>query len=159
MAILCRERLKRLDDWQIEILATDLRSKALLDANVAKYTPSMLRNVTEEQRQKFFTPFAETTALQLKPEIKRMVSFRRGNVVEPAFWRQIKKGYDVIICCHLLTHLHSQASNQLIKKLAESIRPGGYLMVSESEKGLIDASIFDTVDSTAVFCKKNPETK
>src|SRR5207244_10500572 len=99
----------------------------------------------------------ETTALQLKPEIKKMVSFRRGNLVEQSFWRQIKKGYDLIICSHILVHLHSVASKQVIRRITDALRPGGYLMVAEQEKGLIDGPTFTCMDGAAVFCKKDPE--
>jgi chemotaxis protein methyltransferase CheR len=155
IAMLCREKLRRLDEWQIEILGTDLSSKALLDANQGKYSATSLRNVSEEQRQKFFAPVGETTGLQLKLEIKKMVSFRRGNLVEQSFWRQIKKGYDLIICSHMLVHLHSVASKQVIRRITDALRPGGYLMVAEQEKGLIDGPGFTCMNGTAVFYKKD----
>jgi len=155
IAILCREKLRKLDEWQLEILGTDLSSKALLDANMGKYAPAALRNVNDEQRQKFFAPIPETTSLQLKPEIKKMVSFRRGNMVEQSFWRQIKKGYDLVVCSHLLVHLHSTASKQLIRRITDTLRPGGYLMVGELEKGLVDGSAFTSLNGTAVFCKND----
>jgi len=153
IALACREKIKKIDDWQIEILGTDLCSKALTGANEGKYSAASLRNVSDEERQKFFTSIEESTSLQLKPEIKRMISFRRGNVIESSFWRQIKKGYDLIICSNLLTNLHSQATFHVINRVDDALRPGGFLMVASSEKSFIAGPSFTALGTPGLFQK------
>jgi len=157
MAVVCREKLKRMDGWQVEILGTDLCSKALMAANMATYAPASLRNVSDEERQKFFVPVAESSTLQLKPEIKRMASFRRGNVIEPAFWRQIKKGYDFIICSNLLSGLNSQAATQVVKRVHDALRPGGFLMVGSSEKAFVIGPAFKSIEAPGLFQKTDSD--
>ena len=154
LSLLLRERLRRIDEWKVELLATDFRSGALLDANQGRYPLVALRNLSEEQRERHFNRLEETGFCQIQPEAKRLVSFRRANLSEPAFWRQIKKGYDLIVCNNLLIYLHPVAARQIIKRLGETVRPGGFLMVAVTEKSLIEEPAFVPLDVPGLFRRK-----
>ena len=72
LAILLRELLADIGDWNIHILATDINEDALAAAREGVYRNWSFREVEEHYRQQYFTPEGESS--RIRPEVQSMVT-------------------------------------------------------------------------------------
>lgn len=129
-----------------EVFATDVRNRALLAASQARYSLPALRQVDAYTRDKYFIHTCETPDDPLNgvytvvPDSRKLVTFRRANLLDPMFWKGMNRRFDLIVCANLLLYLHGSAARQMVGRLTQSLMPGGYLMVAPSESSLIHHS-------------------
>jgi len=163
LAMLLSELLPRKKGKAVEILATDLRSRALLSANTGRFPLVTLRNVGAKEREKYFHPASKQNEhfYEIKPEIRQMITFRRANLLDARFWSQLDPGFDLVICSNLLLYFNPVATQQTIKRIASVIRDGGYLMVGISEKSIVRHPQLKSVKSlsTGFFQKQCRESR
>jgi chemotaxis methyl-accepting protein methylase len=128
--------------FQSEVFATDVRNRALMDASQARYHGDSLREVDTQTLQRYFEPVPDATGGPdgtriVIADVRRLVTFRRVNLLEKAYWKGMPNRFDLIVCSNLLTFLNSAAARQTVANLAGSLREGGYLMVSPDEESLV----------------------
>ena len=131
---------------QPEVFATDVRNRALLDASRARYQIPSLRMVSAKLRERYFEHSGEAHGGPLNgrytviSDIRRLVTFRRVNLLDGIFWKGIGGRFDLLVCSNLLLYLHSAAVRQMVERLSRSLREGGYLMVAPGEVSLVEHS-------------------
>lgn len=124
---------------RVEIFATDVRNRALLVASQARYATESISELDHETRSAFFLPCDDAAnhktsgQVSVAPEVRRLVTFRRVNLVEQIFWRSLAGRFDLIVCTNIMSFLHGVAIRRLVGRLAHSLKPGGYLMVAPVE--------------------------
>jgi chemotaxis protein methyltransferase CheR len=140
----------------VEVFATEVRNRALLEASRARYPASALRAVDEATRAQYFSPVGEAESQQyaVAAEARRPVTFRRANLCERIFWRGMGNRFDLIVCANLLAVLHGQAARQLVTNLSNALRAGGYLMVAPAEAALIHSQHFQALAEQPSFLQK-----
>ncbi len=126
-----------------EIFATDVRNGALLVASQARYKPEAVDALEPAVRNRYFIKCAAGDGsggerYSLVPDVRRLVSFRRVNLLEQIFWKSTAGRFDLIVCTNLLALLHGVAIRRMVGRLAHSLRPGGYLMVAPTEISIVD---------------------
>ena len=127
---------------QVEIFATDVRNRALMDASQARYKEDSLREVSPQTLQRYFEPGLDSTGQPdgtqvVISDVRRRVIFRRVNLLERAYWKSMPNRFDLIVCSNLLSFLSNMAARQTVTNLANSLREGGYLMVAPDEEPLV----------------------
>jgi chemotaxis protein methyltransferase CheR len=127
---------------QAEVFATDVRNRALMDASQARYGQDSLREVTPHTLERYFQRGADSGGQPdgthvVIADVRRLVTFRRVNLLERAYWKSIPNRFDVIVCSNLLTFLNNTAARQTITNLTNSLREGGFLMVAPDEGPLV----------------------
>jgi chemotaxis protein methyltransferase CheR len=140
----------RLEDsqQQVEVFATDVRNKALLAASQARYRLISLRELDGQIRDRYFERTGEACEtgsaefFTVAPSIRRLVTFRRVNLLDKLFWKGVGGRFDLIIYANQMIYLHGTAVRQMIANLTNSLRVGGYLMVAPPEINLINSSRF-----------------
>jgi len=150
LAMLVRDALPPTEEWRVEIFASDLRGNAIMRGTRARYAASSLRRIDSTMRNRYLIGVEETGPNRehdLIPLVRRMVAFRRANVVEPYVWRQIPGPYDLIVCENLLLYFHRLAVDQTVARLTESLSPDGYLMVSPAEAPLVSRGELKPLES------------
>jgi chemotaxis protein methyltransferase CheR len=138
----------------IEIFATDVRNRALLVASQARYANESVSGLDDEVRSQFFLPCSSALQVSVAAEIRRLVTFRRVNLVEQIFWRALAGRFDLIVSTNILQFMHAVAIRRLVGRLAHSLKPGGYLMVAPAEAAAITHPHLRAVpDSRAFFTR------
>ncbi len=128
--LLLEESQRRLKDWTIEILATDLNERSLAHAKTALYGTYSTRNLTAYYRQKYFTPVAEQ--LQVQQPVRNNVTFTRLNLSDDS--RMIfMKSMDVIFCCNVLIYFDLASKRRVIQHFYNNLLAHGYLFLGHSE--------------------------
>jgi len=128
--VMLEESQRRLKDWTIEILATDLNERSLAHAKNAVYGTYSTRNLTSYYRQKYFTPAADQ--LQVQQLVRNSIAFSRLNLSEDS--RMIfMKSLDVIFCCNVLIYFDLASKRRVIQHFYNNLLPHGHLFLGHSE--------------------------
>ena len=136
--------------WEIE--AHDVDSEQIAKGREGLYAQGSLRACDPETRRRYFT--AMDGSYRLKERHRQGVSFFETNLVAPR--RPLGRGvYDVILCRNMLIYFTPSAFTSVIDLFAQSLRPGGYLMLGHSESLLDRDSPFVSVllDGAVVYRK------
>jgi len=128
--LMLEESQRRLKDWTVEILATDLNEHSLDHARTAIFNAYSTRNLTPYFRDKYFTPIADQ--LQLQPSLRDTVNFSRLNLSDDS--RMIfMKGMDIIFCCNVLIYFDLASKRRVIQHFYNNLLPHGYLFLGQAE--------------------------
>src|SRR5215467_9127937 len=128
--VLQEEVQRRLKDWSIEILATDLNERSLAHAKNAVYGNYSTRHLTQYYKQKYFTPVEDQ--LQVQPSVRNAVTFSRLNLSDDARMT-FMKSMDVVFCCNVLIYFDLASKRRVIQHFYNNLLPHGYLLLGHSE--------------------------
>ena len=113
----------------VQIEATDISSKMLAEARAGVYCGlTVERGLTAEQQRRFFVP--KDKCLEVKPEVKRRVSFRSMNLADSF---QSMGKFDVIFCRNVLIYFSNELKKDIVDRMADILNPGGYLFLGSTE--------------------------
>ncbi len=131
IAIYILEGWDRADDFDIEILASDIDSRVLSEAHEGIYGERALSRIPPEIREKYFSPVAGNS-YQILEELREFIDFSAINVVEAAQMRNYSN-IDVIFCRNLLIYFDDLARRQAMETMYECLASGGFICLGHSE--------------------------
>jgi chemotaxis protein methyltransferase CheR len=123
------ERL--LKGWTVEILATDLNDRSIETANAGIYGDYAVRNTSDYYKRKYFSTVDEKK-LQVRPEVKKLVTFSRLNLQDDSKML-FMKGLDLVFCCNVLIYFDGNSKAKVIKHFFTNLNFGGYFFLGTSE--------------------------
>ncbi|CAH0540891.1 protein-glutamate O-methyltransferase [Vibrio marisflavi] len=121
----------------VSITATDISASMLDMCRAGIYDNLALgRGLSPERRRTFFED-AGDGRMKIKDNVKRLVNFRPQNLMES--YGLLGK-FDIIFCRNVLIYFSPEMKSQVLNQMANSLNPGGYLLLgaSESLTGLTD---------------------
>jgi len=127
IAITLCDSLKFAEAWEIEILATDVSRRALRHAERGSYSRRSLQDVSLRQVETYFA--ATKQGFQVKPRIRRMVSFAQMNLVDSIYVGRL----DCIFCMNVLMYFSLERRLSILRRFYDSLEPGGYFMLGHAE--------------------------
>jgi len=127
IAITLCDALKFAEAWEIEILATDISRRALRHAEKGAYSRRSLEDVSLRQIETYFT--ATKHGFQVKPRIRRMVSFAQMNLAESVYVGKL----DCIFCMNVLMYFSDERRLSILGRFYDALEPGGYLLLGHAE--------------------------
>ncbi len=128
--LLLEESETRLNDWIVEIFATDLNERSLAHAENAVYDSYSTRNLPPHYRQKYFAPLENQ--VQVLPKARSPINFSRANLSE-CDSAPFPNGLDVIFCCNVLIYFDLASKRRVIQSFYRRLLPHGYLFLGHSE--------------------------
>jgi chemotaxis protein methyltransferase CheR len=132
IAICLLEAFGRDHGLPLEILATDLSSRALETASKGIYQTGRLRTLDRKLIVKYFLNGngAFKGACRIQPEVRRLVQFRRLNLIGPL---PNIGTFDVIFCRNVMIYFDHATQFSTVRRLVEHLAPEGYLIIGHSE--------------------------
>ena len=121
----------------VSITATDISASMLDMCRAGIYDNLALgRGLSPERRRTFFED-AGDGRMKVKDNVKRMVNFRPQNLMDS--YALLGK-FDIIFCRNVLIYFSPDMKSKVLNQMANSLNPGGYLLLgaSESLTGLTD---------------------
>ncbi len=113
----------------VEILATDISQSALDRAKEGKYTQfEVQRGLPIQMLMEHFTQ--QGTSWFISDEIKKMVKFSKGNLLEP--FGAIGK-MDVVFCRNVLIYFDTDTKAKVVRAIYNILQPNGYLVLGGAE--------------------------
>lgn len=129
LAILFRELLPP-GAWDVQVVGTDISTKALAAARAGRYGPRSLGPVDEETRKRWFTRVGDDFVVH--PEIKALVDFRHHNLVADA--APFGPGQaDLVLCRNVTIYFGRETTRALMKRVHGCLGDDGYLFLGHSE--------------------------
>lgn len=137
VAMLLRALLPDVNQWQITILATDINNEALERARQAVYGEWAFREERARLwRHRYFS--LEGKRYQLRPEVRRMVTFARLNLVDDVYpsYDTNTTALDLILCRNVTIYFSETVTRRVVGRFYEALIPGGWLVVGHAEPSL-----------------------
>ena len=133
LAILVKELIPDLSDWEIFIFGTDINSEAIAKARRGVYEAWSFRQVDPQVQKHYFQQ--RKLGWELDPRIRRMVKFRCSNLWQESFPSPTLDIHDmdIIICRNVFIYFSFDAIASVIEKFYHTLRPSGYLIVGHTE--------------------------
>jgi chemotaxis protein methyltransferase CheR len=115
---------------RIRILATDISTRVLRSASRGVYPGSRLADVPAPTMRRFLLRSRFRDLYRVKPEVRRLVSFRRLNLIEPL---PEFASFPVIFCRNVLIYFDKATREKVVRSLSDRLEPGGWLLVGHAE--------------------------
>ncbi len=136
--------------YLISVLATDLDPIALKKAEAGVYHVDRLKRISPSYQVRF-TRSVSDTQFEIRPEVKRMVRFRRMSLFDPTPVRVI----DLILCRNVFIYFDREQQARVLDNFWDSLSRGGYLVLGRSEKLSPDMSArLESVDGKERIYRK-----
>lgn len=138
------QKQKSVLGMNVQIIGTDISNTMLEQCKNGTYdTLALSRGLADDRKRLFFNSVNDGSGkMQIKPEVKKLTSFRNFNLLDS--YAGLGK-FDIIFCRNVLIYFSSDVKSRILNQFADSLNPGGYLILgaSESLTGLTDK--FDMV--------------
>lgn len=133
IAMLLTELLPHPASWNIQLLGTDINTKLLKKAISGRYSEWSMRSIPSDMKNKYF--LREGQEYVLSNSLKNNASFEYLNLNEDSYPSMINgtNAQDLILCRNVLIYFDTAIIKHLMKKLFNSIIPGGYLLLGASD--------------------------
>jgi chemotaxis protein methyltransferase CheR len=126
IAALCLEHAAR---TRVEVLGTDIDQRMLERAREGVFSNDDARSATSEQLGRWFERVDE--GWRANRELRSVVSFAQGDLLR---MRIPNEAYDLVLCRNVVIYFTEEVRDDLHRRLADSLRPGGYLVIGSTER-------------------------
>ncbi|WP_163862757.1 CheR family methyltransferase [Myxococcus eversor] len=114
------------------VLGTDISEAALRRASALSFTTEQLRRVPSGPRERYFV--TRGSKLSLVSALRERASFQVHNLMDVPYPRPVGEGcFDVIFCRNVLIYFTVESFHRTVATLADSLVPGGTLVLSAAE--------------------------
>ena len=135
LAMVLRESLPDLNQWDARILATDLDSQVLGRARQGVYDLQGIRQKLGPRLKRWFLrgkgPFEGKA--RVRPELQELVEFRQLNLMHD--W-PMRGPFDAIFCRNVLIYFDKPTQKRLFERFAKLLPMQGHLFIGHSESPL-----------------------
>jgi chemotaxis protein methyltransferase CheR len=131
LAMLLQEQFPRLaaEAWTVSVFATDLSEEVLDRARQGRYTQlEMNRGLPATYLVKYFEK--QGLEWQLKPTVRRIVSFDKLNLVKP--WPDVGS-FDIVMLRNVMIYFDVPTKQQVLERVRKVLRADGYLFLGSAE--------------------------
>ncbi|MBQ5330938.1 MAG: protein-glutamate O-methyltransferase CheR [Oscillospiraceae bacterium] len=116
-------------DWDKVILATDVDTDALKAAKEGVFTPDFLNACPQHMIDRYFEVLDNGNYRVIK-KIRDQVVFKKFNLMNEIVY---KKPFDLISCRNVMIYFEQDTKEQLVRRLYECTKHGGYLFIGHAE--------------------------
>lgn len=134
IAITLRQYLPEIEKWDARVLATDISTDALKDAEAGLYGPSQLSDLPEALLKAHFQQSdKDPFSYRVNPAVGQLVTFNWLNLL--GTWPMTVK-FDVIFCRNVIIYFDGETQDRVVRRLADMLTEDGVLYLGHSESAL-----------------------
>jgi chemotaxis protein methyltransferase CheR len=131
IAIWLLENWRMVDAYNVEIVGTDIDTRALEAARAGLYGERALQRLPEALRQSYFES-AKRHRWQIIKDLRESVTFTPANLIDGQ--SLVGQGqFDVIFCRNVLIYFDDASRLTAAHNLFDRLAPGGYLCLGHTE--------------------------
>lgn len=133
LAIAAMEYLKKDSSWDLRILATDISTKVLRKATLGQYNRQEVLKAPAKTIQQYFNRKGDRNnpIYEVVPEIKKLVSFRRLNLLDEKW--PFSGVFDLIVCRNVMIYFDAQTKRSLLNHFYRYMDAGAYFFTGHAE--------------------------
>lgn len=130
LSIILQEMLDNPEQWEIQILASDINTEVLQSAKIGLYESRAVKDVPPEYLEKYFT--RRNDKYMINHKVRKSVTFKRINLMDEGERSNIY-GCDFIFCRNCLIYFDDVSRKDVLSSFYESLNPGGFVFLGHSE--------------------------
>ena len=119
----------KISQWDIRITAGDISEKVLSKARKGIYPKDSLGKLPDSYKKRYFKMIG-SNEYEVIPEIKKYITFKAFNLMDSILERSI---YDVVFLRNVMIYFNSETKRNIINKIYDATKPGGYLLIGHAE--------------------------
>jgi len=129
----------------VSIVASDLDTNVLATAAKGAYPPDRLEKLSPERLSRFFVRGSDGLST-VRPELRRLVSFQRLNLLEPNW--ALRGPFDALFCRNVMIYFDKPTQYKILKRFAPLLADNGLLFAGHSESFLHAVDLFRSLGKT-----------
>lgn len=123
------EKIRPLAGWKIHVLGTDINSEVLDKARDGEYSDfEVNRGLSEQMRQRYFDK--TDTGWKVKDEIKKYVSFKKTNLLDP---NNVIGSFDIVFVRNVIIYFDVKTKEKVLLNVTGKLKTGGALFLGGAE--------------------------
>ncbi|HEX9264794.1 MAG TPA: CheR family methyltransferase [Candidatus Binatia bacterium] len=133
LAMILADHLAAKMEWKIEIIGTDLSSRAIASAQKALWPIEKAKEIPDHYLKRFMLKGTGSQAAHMKAgaEIRSMVRFQNLNLNDEHY--AVSEIFDLIFCRNVMIYFDAESRARIIRRLLHHLAPMGYLFVGHAE--------------------------
>lgn len=133
LAMVLLQHLPPSEGWSIEVLASDLSTKALERAREAVWPIERADDIPDRYLKRFMLKGIGSQAGRMAagPEVRSVVRFQRVNLNDERY--VVSGRFDLIFCRNVLIYFDQQSKTRVVDRLLAHLDSHGYLFVGHAE--------------------------
>jgi len=133
LAITLRHHFPANSGWEIDVLASDLSSRALASARQAEWPIEKAAEIPCGYLERYMLRGVRSQNGKIKagPEIRKLVRFQHLNLNARCY--AVIGSFDLILCRNVLIYFDAVVKEHVIERLISYLDPRGYLLLGHAE--------------------------
>jgi len=141
IALFLLEYWKDVDDFDVEIVASDIDTAVIQKARLGIYDERALQHVSAETIKKYMTRTNDGRH-QVVSAIRDSIKFSQVNILDPNVAGR-HNGFHVVFCRNLLIYFDDLSRREAAEAIFASLAPGGFVCLGHSESMSRISSLFN----------------
>jgi len=140
IAIYLLEYWKGIQDWDVEIISSDIDTSILEAAKKGVFSQRSIQRIPSHILNKYFT-VTKNDEYQICDDIRSAVEFTRVNLIN-SFDTKPFRNFDIIFCRNLLIYFDDVSRKIAAETFYDALNDGGFICLGHSESMSRITSIF-----------------
>ncbi len=140
IAIYLLERWPKIDDYEVEILSSDIDTGVLTRAQRGVYSPRSVAQLPKPYLERYFRPRSDGD-FEISRDLVAAVDFSRVNLNDASDTRKFRD-IDLIFCRNLLIYFDDVSRRVAAEAMYDALSPGGFICLGHSESMSRITSLF-----------------
>jgi chemotaxis protein methyltransferase CheR len=141
LAMWLLENWSLVDDYEIEIVGSDIDTSVLQHARAGLFGGRALMRLPPHLVRKYFSKTVDEK-WQILDDLRNSVHFSAANIMERGDTRSFGR-FDVIFCRNVLIYFDDASRRMAAENLYENLLPGGFICLGHSESMSRISPLFD----------------
>jgi chemotaxis protein methyltransferase CheR len=140
IAIYLLERWARIDDFEVEILSSDIDSNVIAAAQAGVYSERSVAQLPRHYLNKYFKRHGDSE-WRISRELVESVEFSLVNLTDANDTRRFRD-IDIVFCRNLLIYFDDLSRRVAAEAMFDAMSPGGFICLGHSESMSRISSLF-----------------
>jgi chemotaxis protein methyltransferase CheR len=155
IAIWLMEQWSEVDSYNIEIVGSDIDTRALGVGAEGIYSERSLMRLSKDVVGRYFERLPDNK-YRIHPGLINSVQFTRANLIDPRDMARYR-AFDIIFCRNVLIYFDDRSRRIAAENLYDCLRPGGYICLGHSETMSRISSLFRVCGFSDAIVYQRPE--
>ena len=132
IAMVVRETVPHIENWDIKILATDIDTNVLDTGKCGVYDLGKIEGISKTRLQRWFLKGKgeKSESVKARPELQELITFRQLNLLND--W-PMQGEFDVLFCRNVVIYFDKDTQRVLFDRFANQLKEDGYMFIGHSE--------------------------
>jgi chemotaxis protein methyltransferase CheR len=133
LAMMLLDHFPRGSGWEVEIIATDLSSRALNSARKGVWSIAKAREIPQSYLKRFMRKGtgSQHGYMKASAEIQAIIHFQHLNLNDDHY--AVTGPFDLIFCRNVLIYFDAESRARVVDQLVNHLAPAGFLLVGHAE--------------------------